>query len=187
MGARDGAGGQYRSRRSPARSERPVQRGHFRQQFAGRVGRLDELGSGRVLGRVGVRQRFHHAGGHNGVTFVASSGDSGTTEYPSASPNVLAVGGTTLNVDQFRATMSPKRAGAAAAPDTVLYESAADLADERDSAPPGSPGSAHDARRVVGRQPVHRRFGLRFGPLLPANPAGLPSAARAWARRRGPA
>ena len=36
--------------------------------------------------------------GHNGVTFVASSGDSGTTEFPSVSPNVLAVGGTTLNV-----------------------------------------------------------------------------------------
>ena len=32
------------------------------------------------------------------MTFVAASGDSGTTEYPSASPNVLSVGGTTLNV-----------------------------------------------------------------------------------------
>jgi len=42
-----------------------------------------------------------HIGGSGlagGITFVASSGDSGTTEYPSASPNVLAVGGTTLNV-----------------------------------------------------------------------------------------
>jgi subtilase family serine protease len=35
---------------------------------------------------------------HNGVTFVAASGDSSTVEYPSSSPNVLAVGGTTLNV-----------------------------------------------------------------------------------------
>ncbi|HDR8926314.1 TPA: S53 family peptidase [Burkholderia vietnamiensis] len=35
-----------------------------------------------------------------GVTFVASSGDSGTgTEYPAASPYVVAVGGTTLSVD----------------------------------------------------------------------------------------
>ncbi|AFQ48986.1 S53 family peptidase [Burkholderia cepacia] len=36
----------------------------------------------------------------SGVTFVASSGDSGTgTEYPAASPYVVAVGGTTLSTD----------------------------------------------------------------------------------------
>ncbi len=35
--------------------------------------------------------------GHQGITFVASSGDSGAgVSWPSASPNVLAVGGTTL-------------------------------------------------------------------------------------------
>jgi len=38
--------------------------------------------------------------GHSGVTFVASSGDSGAPPgYPAISPNVLSVGGTTLNVD----------------------------------------------------------------------------------------
>jgi SdrD B-like domain/FG-GAP-like repeat/Subtilase family len=37
---------------------------------------------------------------HPGVTFVASSGDSGAPGgYPAFSPNVLAVGGTTLNLD----------------------------------------------------------------------------------------
>jgi hypothetical protein len=36
--------------------------------------------------------------GHQGVTFVASSGDSGTILYPAASRNVLAVGGTTLTI-----------------------------------------------------------------------------------------
>jgi subtilase family serine protease len=35
---------------------------------------------------------------HEGVTFIAASGDSGFVEYPSVSPNVLAVGGTTLNL-----------------------------------------------------------------------------------------
>ena len=36
----------------------------------------------------------------NGVTFTASSGDSGNgVEYPAASPGVLAVGGTTLSID----------------------------------------------------------------------------------------
>jgi fibronectin type 3 domain-containing protein len=38
--------------------------------------------------------------GHSGVTFIASSGDSGAPAlYPSASPNVLSVGGTTLRLD----------------------------------------------------------------------------------------
>ncbi len=37
---------------------------------------------------------------HSGVSFVASSGDSGTgAEYPAASPSVVGVGGTTLSVD----------------------------------------------------------------------------------------
>jgi subtilase family serine protease len=39
---------------------------------------------------------FTTPAGHAGVTFVASSGDSGTISYPAASPNVLAVGGTSL-------------------------------------------------------------------------------------------
>lgn len=40
--------------------------------------------------------------GHQGITFVASSGDAGSAgapEYPSVSPNVLAVGGTQLTTD----------------------------------------------------------------------------------------
>ena len=41
---------------------------------------------------------FETPAGHEGVTFIASSGDSGVAEYPSASPNVLSVGGTTLNL-----------------------------------------------------------------------------------------
>jgi subtilase family serine protease len=37
--------------------------------------------------------------GHPGVTFVFASGDDGgTAEYPSSSPNVLSVGGTSLNL-----------------------------------------------------------------------------------------
>jgi hypothetical protein len=38
--------------------------------------------------------------GHSGVTFVASSGDSGAPPiYPAISPNVLSIGGTHLNLD----------------------------------------------------------------------------------------
>jgi hypothetical protein len=42
---------------------------------------------------------FTTPSGHPGVTFVAASGDDAAPNYPSTSPNVLAVGGTTLNVD----------------------------------------------------------------------------------------
>jgi hypothetical protein len=41
---------------------------------------------------------FTTPSGHEGITFIASSGDSGTIEYPATSPNVLAVGGTSLNL-----------------------------------------------------------------------------------------
>ena len=41
---------------------------------------------------------FTTPAGHSGITFVASSGDGGAgTTWPSVSPNVLAVGGTTLS------------------------------------------------------------------------------------------
>ncbi|HTV57071.1 MAG TPA: S53 family peptidase, partial [Terriglobia bacterium] len=42
---------------------------------------------------------FTTPAGHQGVAFVASAGDSGAPpSYPAVSPNVLAVGGTTLNL-----------------------------------------------------------------------------------------
>ncbi len=44
---------------------------------------------------------FTTPAGHQGITFIASSGDSGSlagASYPAASPNVLSVGGTTLLV-----------------------------------------------------------------------------------------
>ena len=41
---------------------------------------------------------FTTPAGHVGITFIASSGDSGSVEYPSASPNVLSVGGTSLTL-----------------------------------------------------------------------------------------
>ncbi len=45
-------------------------------------------------------QYFTTPSGHSGVTFVASTGDTGSPAgYPSYSPNVVAVGGTTLTLD----------------------------------------------------------------------------------------
>ncbi len=43
---------------------------------------------------------FTTPSGHQGVTFVASTGDSGSPgEYPACSPNVMAIGGTSLYVN----------------------------------------------------------------------------------------
>lgn len=65
-------------------------------------------GGGEISGQSAYDQYFTTPAGHTGVTFVASSGDNGaydpntTTKdvsYPASSPNVLAVGGTTLNVN----------------------------------------------------------------------------------------
>src|SRR5262249_19713968 len=43
---------------------------------------------------------FQTPANHNGVTFVASSGDYGAPpSYPAISPNVLSVGGTNLQID----------------------------------------------------------------------------------------
>jgi hypothetical protein len=57
-------------------------------------------GGGEFNGETSYDSNFTTPAGHAGVTFVASSGDSGAPiEYPAASPNVLSVGGTTLNLD----------------------------------------------------------------------------------------
>ncbi len=51
-------------------------------------------------GEQSVDSTFTTPSGHPGVTFVAASGDSGSPGYyPAYSPNVLAVGGTTLNLN----------------------------------------------------------------------------------------
>jgi subtilase family serine protease len=46
---------------------------------------------------------FQTPAGHAGITFVAASGDNGAggAEWPSSSPEVLSVGGTTLSVDSL--------------------------------------------------------------------------------------
>ncbi|HEV3345031.1 MAG TPA: S53 family peptidase [Pirellulales bacterium] len=57
-------------------------------------------GAGEFLGETSYDSYFTTPAGHQGVTFVAASGDSGAgTIWPGASPNVLSTGGTTLNID----------------------------------------------------------------------------------------
>jgi hypothetical protein len=57
-------------------------------------------GGGEFSSEASFDSVFKTPTGHTGVTFIASSGDTGAPiSYPAASPNVLSVGGTTLNVD----------------------------------------------------------------------------------------
>jgi subtilase family serine protease len=59
-------------------------------------------GASEWLGESSYDTHFTTPSGHSGVTFVASTGDDGSAglpEYPSASANVLAVGGTQLTTD----------------------------------------------------------------------------------------
>jgi subtilase family serine protease len=59
-------------------------------------------GGNEWTGETSFDSYFTTPAGHTGITYVASSGDSGSAgapEYPSVSPNVLAVGGTQLSTD----------------------------------------------------------------------------------------
>jgi subtilase family serine protease len=59
-------------------------------------------GSPEFRGQRNYDQFFTTPAGHNGVTFITASGDSGGrfgAQWPASSPNVVAVGGTTLQVD----------------------------------------------------------------------------------------
>jgi hypothetical protein len=57
-------------------------------------------GGGEFSSEASLDSHFTTPSGHTGVTFVASSGDSGApVSYPAVSPNVLSVGGTSLNLD----------------------------------------------------------------------------------------
>ncbi len=56
-------------------------------------------GAGEFQSETQYDQYFTTPAGHTGITFVASSGDNGAgTIWPSVSPNVVSVGGTSLNV-----------------------------------------------------------------------------------------
>jgi subtilase family serine protease len=66
-------------------------------------------GSGEFGSEKAYDSVFTTPAGHNGVTFVAASGDSGAysgAQWPASSPNVVAVGGTTLNVNAAGTTVS---------------------------------------------------------------------------------
>src|SRR5262249_60125786 len=58
------------------------------------------FGGGESGGETAYDTYFTTPGGHQGVTFLAATGDNGKPGgYPAYSPNVVAVGGTVLSVD----------------------------------------------------------------------------------------
>ncbi len=57
------------------------------------------FGAAEWSGETGLDTAFTTPGGHTGISYFASTGDSGTGLYPAFSPNVVAVGGTSLTLD----------------------------------------------------------------------------------------
>jgi hypothetical protein len=58
------------------------------------------FGQNDFFGETSFDSLFTTPSGHTGITFLAATGDNGQPSgYPAYSPNVVAVGGTTLNVD----------------------------------------------------------------------------------------
>ncbi len=72
---------------------------NYAKQQAGVATVSMSWGTSEFSGETAYDSAFTTSAGHSGVTFVASSGDSGSPAgWPAISPNVLSVGGTTLNL-----------------------------------------------------------------------------------------
>jgi hypothetical protein len=70
---------------------------NYARNAAGVVAVSMSWGGGEFFGENSYDSYFTTPSGHSGVTFIASSGDSGApASYPASSPNVLSVGGTSL-------------------------------------------------------------------------------------------
>lgn len=72
-------------------------------------------GGSEFYGETSYDTDFTTPAGHQGVTFVAASGDQGSAEgveYPASSPNVVSVGGTTLMTSGSTGTYSSESAWA---------------------------------------------------------------------------
>ncbi len=66
-------------------------------------------GSSEFFGETSYDSDFTTPSGHQGITFVASSGDDGSAygpEWPASSPDVLSVGGTTLDLSSVGSVAS---------------------------------------------------------------------------------
>jgi hypothetical protein len=72
----------------------------YARNYSGVAAVTMSWGGNEFFGQDQYDSSFTTPSGHTGVTFFASSGDSGAgSEWPSTSSHVVSVGGTTLNVD----------------------------------------------------------------------------------------
>ena len=180
-----------RSPDHPRRGQQPVavrpdgRRGH-RSQPARRVGGVDELGLPRRArpSSPAMKRPTTASSTCPGVTFVASTGDYGAAdpEYPAFSPNVVAVGGTslTLNADNSYNSETGWGFHSDAAGDLHRLGRRHQPVRARAGVPAGRAvhGQPDHARRLVGCRPGHRRLDRR--PVQPAIPA---TRSRSWAAR----
>ena len=71
---------------------------NYARSVSGVVAVSMSWGGGEFSSELADDGNFTTPSGHGGVTFVAASGDKGAPpDWPATSPNVLAVGGTSLN------------------------------------------------------------------------------------------
>jgi hypothetical protein len=83
-------------------------------------------GSGEFYGETSYDSYFTTPSGHQGITFVAASGDQGSwygPDWPASSPNVLSVGGTTLRTSNSSGTYSSETAWSGSTGGFSSYES----------------------------------------------------------------
>lgn len=80
-------------------------------------------GGSEFAGETAYDSYFTTPAGHQGVTFVASAGDTGALpEYPAVSPNVLSVGGTTLKTATNAGTYGSETTWTASGGGISVYE-----------------------------------------------------------------
>jgi hypothetical protein len=121
--------------------------------------------------------------GHNGVTFVASSGDNGAwfgPEWPAVSPNVLAVGGTSLRLTSTGAYSSEKGwagsgGGYSSFENEPTYQQGVQSSGARTA-----PDVAYDANPNTGFQ-VYDSVGLKAGQSGWWTAGGTSAGAPQWA------
>ncbi len=126
-------------------------------------------GTSEFSGETQYNSVFTTPAGHENVTFVAASGDSGSyygPDYPSVSPDVLAVGGTTLSVSSDgilplgigleREHRRIQRLGF----EFLELRDRTGLSDVDARVRRPELRHADDARRLVQRRPEHGRLGL---------------------------
>jgi subtilase family serine protease len=107
---------------------------------------------------------FTTPSGHQGVSFIASSGDSGAPAlYPAVSPNVLAVGGTSLNLNASgyisESAWSDSTGGLSAYESQPSYQQGVVSQGTRQR---GSPDVAYDANPYTGMS-VYDSYGTPAG------------------------